>query len=455
MPLAFSAPIKKLTDIDLPRIASQIGCGEDELHAVLEVETSGGAADRQGRLKMLFEPHVFYRNLSGAKRDAAVAAGLAYPNWRSGYPADSYPRFLHACQIDQTAAIKAASWGLGQILGENFKAAGFASPQAMLQAFTESEAAHLEAMVQFIKANGMARALQRHDWAAFASRYNGPKYATHNYHGRLAAAFAKWQKIPDTPWDRNAAVLNVGGTAVDTRAGQVVGTVEAPAATTPVALPLPATLPTDAKDAKHAGFLAGGVGLLATGWQTIMGNGLIRAAIVFLIIAIACWLLVRPVLRRLGVLDLIYGRHVEAGGEAVPFLQKMRCAIKGAKQLLWGRFLALVAVAAPVLQFAEVIDFTAIYNMLPTIAGIVTPAMYGPAIGGLFLAWVNNTLRKANNTPAGQTDLGLMPTIAPPLVPDDVAAGAGVAADFTLPDERPVEAGGRKKSKGKRAKVRA
>lgn len=31
---------------------------------------------------MLFEPHVFYRLLGkGAKRDAAVSAGLAYPKW--------------------------------------------------------------------------------------------------------------------------------------------------------------------------------------------------------------------------------------------------------------------------------------------------------------------------------------------------------------------------------------
>lgn len=215
MPLDFSAPKVKLEDVDLPRIGSEIGVGEDELHAVLEVETSGGAADSRGRLKMLFEPHVFYRNLKGAKRDAAVAAGVAYPNWRSGYPADSYPRLEKAMAIDETAALKACSWGLGQILGENHKAAGYPTPQAMVKDFTLDEDNHLEAMVRFIIKSGLHRAIARHDWAAFAHGYNGPKYATHNYHGRLAAAFAKWKKIKDTPWDGRKLGLAVGGTVID------------------------------------------------------------------------------------------------------------------------------------------------------------------------------------------------------------------------------------------------
>jgi hypothetical protein len=41
--------------------------------------------------------------------------------------------------------MKSASWGLTQISAENFSAAGYATPQAMILAFMQSEAAHLEA----------------------------------------------------------------------------------------------------------------------------------------------------------------------------------------------------------------------------------------------------------------------------------------------------------------------
>ncbi|QIJ77127.1 DUF3380 domain-containing protein [Methylobacterium sp. NI91] len=192
----------RLSDYDLPRIGQTIGVGEDEIHAVMEVEAAGGGFDRLKRPKMLFEPHVFWRNLSGAERTRAASLGLAYVAWKPGaYPPDSYPRLMQAMVIDETAALKAASWGLGQILGENHRAAGYASPQAMVLAFCNGgEAEHLAAMVRFIVTNGLDDELRRHDWAGFARGYNGAGYAKHGYHTKLAAAFAKWSKIKDTPW---------------------------------------------------------------------------------------------------------------------------------------------------------------------------------------------------------------------------------------------------------------
>lgn len=203
----FVCAATKLVDYDLPRLGHTIGVGEDELHAVLDVETAGGGFDRLRRPKQLFEPHVFYRNLSGAGRDRAVSLGLAYPAWRAGnYPTDSYPRLAQALIIDETAALKACSWGLGQILGENHAAAGYASPQAMVAAFCDGgEAEHLAAMVRFIKANRLDTALRAHDWTAFARGYNGPGYAKNGYHTKLAARFAWWRARPDTPWSPPAA----------------------------------------------------------------------------------------------------------------------------------------------------------------------------------------------------------------------------------------------------------
>lgn len=197
----FKGEAKRLDDVDLPRIGHQIGVGEDELHAFMDVEAAGSGFDAQGRPKMLFEPHVFYRNLTGAKRDRAVREGLAYAKWGTKpYPKDSYPRLKKAMLIDETAALKSASWGLTQILGENFSMVGYETVQAMVAAFMEDEENHLDAMVKFLIAAGIDDDLRAHRWEIVARVYNGPGYAKHNYHGRMAAAYAKWTKIPDTPW---------------------------------------------------------------------------------------------------------------------------------------------------------------------------------------------------------------------------------------------------------------
>ena len=48
--------------------------------AVLQVETAGAGFDAKKRLKLLFEPHIFYKQLGpGPKGEDAVKKGLAYP----------------------------------------------------------------------------------------------------------------------------------------------------------------------------------------------------------------------------------------------------------------------------------------------------------------------------------------------------------------------------------------
>lgn len=206
MDTTFKGAAKPITDIDIPRIGATIGVGEDEIHAFMDVEAAGSGFDRAGRPKLLFEPHVFYRNLTGAKRSAAVKAGLAYAKWGAKpYPRDSYPRLVAAIAIDETAALKSASWGLTQILGENHKAAGFQTVQAMVQAFMANEAAHLEATVRLLVAWKVDDDLRAHRWAVVAETWNGPGYKKNRYDSKLAAAFAKWKKISDTPYKPGAA----------------------------------------------------------------------------------------------------------------------------------------------------------------------------------------------------------------------------------------------------------
>ncbi len=203
---------KKLEDFDLTRLAGELGVGEDPLHALIEVETRGTGFDDAGRVIMLFEPHKFYKHLSGEKRALAVAQGLAYPKQGTKpYPSDSYPRFLKAMQIDETAAFLSCSWGMPQIMGENFEQAGYSSVEDMVAAFAEDEENQVAAMVAFLKANHIDDDLRRieaisktgriptaADWVPVVRPYNGKNFAINDYHNRAARAYAKWLKIKDT-----------------------------------------------------------------------------------------------------------------------------------------------------------------------------------------------------------------------------------------------------------------
>ena len=212
--MEFNGAARRLDDIDLPRLGALIGVGEDELHAVMDVESRGSGFDSRGRPAMLFEPHVFYRLLRGTERDAAVALGLARREWRRDYPPDSYPRLIRAMEINAEQALRSASWGLFQIMGFNAEACGYASARAMVEAFREDEEHHMQAVVAFLRTMELDDDLRRHDWAGFARGYNGPRYAENQYDKKLARAFAKWKAIPDTPWKRGTVIATVRGEPV-------------------------------------------------------------------------------------------------------------------------------------------------------------------------------------------------------------------------------------------------
>ena len=61
---------RRLTSAGLMAAANKVGVDPATLRAVLEVETAGAGFDAKNRLKLLFEPHIFYKQLGpGPKRD--------------------------------------------------------------------------------------------------------------------------------------------------------------------------------------------------------------------------------------------------------------------------------------------------------------------------------------------------------------------------------------------------
>lgn len=189
---------RRLAQGDVGDAARVLGIETAVLLAFLEVEAAGRGFDSQNRPKMLFEPHVFWRNLSGALRDRAAALGIAYAKWKPGaYPKDSYPRLQQAIGVAREPGFRSASYGLPQILGENHIAAGFASAEAMFSTMKQGEREQLLAMVALLKDWGLASALRGKDfskpesWVPAVKRYNGPGYAANAYHTKAAAAYVK------------------------------------------------------------------------------------------------------------------------------------------------------------------------------------------------------------------------------------------------------------------------
>jgi N-acetylmuramidase/Putative peptidoglycan binding domain len=162
-----------------------------ELWAVLTVETRGSGFLADRRPLILFERHYFSRLTK--RRFDAQAPDISNKQWGGyGGGAREYDRLGRAVKLDRAAALRSASWGLGQVMGENFKAAGFPDVEPMVAAFVESENAQLEGMARFIASIGADKHLRAHNWPAFAAAYNGPAYAQNSYDERLRAAHQKY-----------------------------------------------------------------------------------------------------------------------------------------------------------------------------------------------------------------------------------------------------------------------
>lgn len=190
---------KYLTEQDFHQAAKLLGVEVAAIKAVAEVESNGSGFLPDGRVKLLFERHKFYKYLS-AQKGKAVANALMQSNpnicntQRGGYKGNAaeYPRFKAAMSYDETAAMLSASFGRFQIMGFNYRACGFDTVQAYVAAQNTNEGAHLMAFCHFIKANdALHKALKAKRWAAFAATYNGPDYKANHYDTKMAQAYAR------------------------------------------------------------------------------------------------------------------------------------------------------------------------------------------------------------------------------------------------------------------------
>ena len=179
---------RSLTTEAIERGARALGCSVPALRAVLSVEALGSGFFADGRPKILFERHKFHQLTSG--RFDASHPGVSNPV-AGGYAggASEYPRLYEAIQLDAEAAVLSTSWGIGQVMGFNWSAAGEKSLLGFLLAAHNNEESQLGLMIGFIRSQGLAKYLEARDWAGFAKGYNGTGYARNRYDEKLRVAY--------------------------------------------------------------------------------------------------------------------------------------------------------------------------------------------------------------------------------------------------------------------------
>jgi hypothetical protein len=186
-----------LSDQGMNTICTTLGIAQAEVWAVLTVETRGFGFLDDRRPQILFERHIFHK-LTKGKHDAGNAdISNVNPGGYVGGPGE-YPRLQKAMALDQDSALQSASWGIGQVMGFNFKDVGFSDIKSMVTDMVKGENEQLLAMANFIKENHLDSALRSQNWETFAHGYNGSDFKKNKYDERLAAAHAKYKvMLPD------------------------------------------------------------------------------------------------------------------------------------------------------------------------------------------------------------------------------------------------------------------
>ncbi len=185
----------------LEPLSARIGIDKAVAVAVIAVESGGSGMGPDGRMIIRFENHLFWaywgKNNAAAYNQYFVFnqtttwQGHQYrtqPNgpWLDVHQNQSseWAAFNLASTLNATAAKESISMGLTQILGSNYRAIGYASPDAMFAAFAADEKFQLLGFFNFVKNDPrQINALRNRDYVGFARIYNGPGQP--DYYGGL------------------------------------------------------------------------------------------------------------------------------------------------------------------------------------------------------------------------------------------------------------------------------
>lgn len=183
-----------LTDEDYAKAADDLDCEVAAIKAVASVEAAGDGFLPDGRVKILFEAHIFHKYTQG--KFTASHPHISSAKWDKklykGGGAE-WGRLEEAFTLDPIAAQLSASYGAFQIMGFNYAVCGFKTVEDFVEAML-TEAGQLAAFIGFIKSKDLEDELRRLDWAGFARVYNGNDYRLNAYDTKMAKAYAKFSQ---------------------------------------------------------------------------------------------------------------------------------------------------------------------------------------------------------------------------------------------------------------------
>lgn len=192
-----------LKETDYQRAANTLGVTVPHIKAFAEVESNGDGFLPTGEVKILFERHVFYRQLVTNKgKSFADTVAKTDPDICNKTPGGygklsaQHPKLQRAVAIDRKSALESCSWGAFQVMGFHWKLLGYESVQGLVNA-AYSDQGQLELVIRFLKVNpNIVAALKRNDWETVARLYNGPGFAANSYHTKMRDAFVKFGGKP-------------------------------------------------------------------------------------------------------------------------------------------------------------------------------------------------------------------------------------------------------------------
>lgn len=160
------------------------------LKTVILVEAGGSGFRADGKPKILFEGHIFWRFFRAPNLYLKGNEDVLYKNWtKAYYNQDQWERLEKARKINKSWADQSASWGMFQVMGMNYKLCGCNTINEFVTLMSRSERDQVFLGAYFLKSSGLIGLLKKHDWAGFAKIYNGPGYAQNKYDIKLKQTY--------------------------------------------------------------------------------------------------------------------------------------------------------------------------------------------------------------------------------------------------------------------------
>lgn len=167
---------KDLTEADFDRVASQLKIETATLIAFARVEGRETGFLKDGRPSISFEGHHFHNFTKGQFADYS---DVSHPTWTKNHSkigSAEYARLSKAYSLSEHGALMATAWGMFEILGKHYKAAGFLNVESFVNAQFVSEGQQLETLGVYIASKELLlESLRNKDWDQVASEYNGKK----------------------------------------------------------------------------------------------------------------------------------------------------------------------------------------------------------------------------------------------------------------------------------------